>query len=72
MKNYCLCHAILFWELFFKIILALKSRKLFDTTEAKKKTNLAFISYLSEIRSYQKKVLSSNFSDKNWKIQILA
>ena len=37
MKNPFLCHVILFGELFFKMILALKCRKLFDTTEAQKK-----------------------------------
>ena len=37
MKNPLLCHVILFGQPFFKMILALKSRKLFDTREAKKK-----------------------------------
>ena len=40
MKNPFLCHFILFGLLFFKMIVALKSRKMFDTTEAK--INLAF------------------------------
>ena len=37
MKNPFLCYAILFGQLFFKMILALKSRTLFDSTEARKK-----------------------------------
>ena len=37
MKNPFLCRLILFGQLFLKMILALKGRKLFDTTEAKKK-----------------------------------
>ena len=37
MKNPFSCHVILFGQLFFKMILSLKSRKLFDTIEAKRK-----------------------------------
>ena len=53
------------------MILALKSRKLFDTIEAKKKKkiDIYIISVprnkeISGIRSYQKMVLGSNFSDR--------
>ena len=60
MKNPFLCHVILFGQLFFKIILALKSRKLFDTTEAKINKNKIKITVqrnkeLPGTKSYQKK-----------------
>ena len=43
--NPFLCHVILFGWVFFKMILSPESRKLFDTTEGKKKKK-TFISYL--------------------------
>ena len=50
--NPFLCHVILFGWVFFKMILSPESRKLFDTTEGKKKKK-TFISYLQqEIRNF--------------------
>ena len=62
MKNPFVCHIILFGQLFFKIILALKSRKQFapETAEAKNKFGIYIISVprnkeLPCKRTYQKK-----------------
>ena len=65
MKNPFFMHVILFGQLFFKIIIALKSRKVFDTTEAKNKNKFGIYilsvprnKELPDVRSYQKKVLA--------------
>ena len=60
MKKPFLCHVIFFGQLYFKRILALKSPKLLDTTEAKKKKDIYIMSVpknkdLPGIKSYQKK-----------------
>ena len=52
MKNPFLCHVILFGEPFFKMILALKCRKLFDTTEAQKKKKKKIINIIVYISNY--------------------